>query len=638
MTPTAKMLLSRLLLAVRGAASNLLHMCWPASSSSLNKKKCFRRLACHSCVVFSLVSALLLLQASHHVTLQSRQSPSRQSLLQRLRQTVAGQMRPSQAAAGQGAQSLLPVDRAGTKRPRGMEEEEEKKLQWPTAIGHAAPGQRDAQKFAAKNAAAGKPQAALPGAVRLDETRLNGTHGVNKHSAPTGDSHTQRGQGHKIDMNDTGKAREGLNNKPHAEDLGGWWHLVPGTNTYLLSAHLDDRFKMGAFVRILTVSPRKEDPDLCCTHWRQGKRNTTIRIYERELHPAHYSYRYAVHSLLCLIPPWQSPPDRVSVALCKLDPPAESEGRTSLLVHRPTGPKVEFAVCLPMLFGRYDRLLHLLQSVEFYRLLGASLVTVYNYSLGPNVDAALHLYAKAGLANVLPWPVSEHLNVSTGWRLDRNPGDVHYYGQIGCMTDCLYRSAHRARWVFMNDIDEVVVPHAFANWSEMVSALSPVGGESNGEQRFSVFTFMNGIFPLEPHAIYRKLPARACVHESEADVDYLRTLRLVTDGRATKVLVDSRSVVHQGVHRADTLLQGALVLNVPEQAALLHHYKSVGAALFQPGTENVTEDRATLLYREQLLPRVHAMLAMLCAQGGPHVVPKQASKSAKRPTKKRPKT
>lgn len=61
---------------------------------------------------------------------------------------------------------------------------------------------------------------------------------------------------------------------------------------------------------------------------------------------------------------------------------------------------------------------------------------------------------------VIPWSLSRFLNVSHGWLPKHGPGEIHYYGQIPALHDCVYRYMYLSQYVALQDIDELILPQS----------------------------------------------------------------------------------------------------------------------------------------------------------------------------------
>lgn len=61
--------------------------------------------------------------------------------------------------------------------------------------------------------------------------------------------------------------------------------------------------------------------------------------------------------------------------------------------------------------------------------------------------------------------MSKFLKVSHHWKPKLGPGDLHYYGQIPALNDCVYRNMYRSRYVAMIDTDELILPQTVNRWT-----------------------------------------------------------------------------------------------------------------------------------------------------------------------------
>ena len=98
-------------------------------------------------------------------------------------------------------------------------------------------------------------------------------------------------------------------------------------------------------------------------------------------------------------------------------------------------------------------------------------MVIYNTSCGPDLSHLLQIYSQEGFVEIVPWPISEHLNPSHGWLHSQHGGDVHYFGQLTTLNECIYRSMQRSRYVLLNDIDEIIMPYQHENLTSLMNML-----------------------------------------------------------------------------------------------------------------------------------------------------------------------
>ena len=69
-----------------------------------------------------------------------------------------------------------------------------------------------------------------------------------------------------------------------------------------------------------------------------------------------------------------------------------------------------------------------------------------------------------GFLEVIAWPLAGRLNVSRSWRPDLGAGQLHYYGQLAALSDCVYHNMYRCRYLGLHDMDELILPQAVDRW------------------------------------------------------------------------------------------------------------------------------------------------------------------------------
>ncbi|XP_054884967.1 uncharacterized protein LOC129359395 isoform X2 [Poeciliopsis prolifica] len=147
-----------------------------------------------------------------------------------------------------------------------------------------------------------------------------------------------------------------------------------------------------------------------------------------------------------------------------------------------------FTVCLSTMFD-FNNVLQFVQSLEMLRFLGVSKVFVYKTSCSAKTQRVLNYYTRKGILEVIPWSMSGFLNVSRGWLPSHGPGDLHYFGQITALNDCLYRNMYRSKYVALHDVDELILPQTVKTWTELLPLLE------SKYTRNKCYMFENNVFP-----------------------------------------------------------------------------------------------------------------------------------------------
>ncbi|XP_047466898.1 uncharacterized protein LOC125023587 [Mugil cephalus] len=265
--------------------------------------------------------------------------------------------------------------------------------------------------------------------------------------------------------------------------------ITPLNNTkhLLVSAFMDQREK-GFDVRIIGIFKRDSIQPLhcffCCAG-RLSKETTPSKILQ---HSDNFGFPYTTTDVLCRIPQYC---DASYVTLLTQPEKDTTTKHTWLPIRNKNEKKLQFhfTVCISTLFNNYNNVLQFAQTLEMYRLLGVNRVVIYNTSCGSELDRLLQSYSEEGFVEMVPWPIDKHLKPSPGWRFSEYGGDLHYYGQLTTLNECIYRSMERSRYVLLNDIDEIIMPYQHNDLMSVMNTL---------EQQYphaGVFQIENHIFP-----------------------------------------------------------------------------------------------------------------------------------------------
>ncbi|XP_026194916.1 beta-1,4-galactosyltransferase galt-1-like isoform X2 [Anabas testudineus] len=252
--------------------------------------------------------------------------------------------------------------------------------------------------------------------------------------------------------------------------------ITPLENTkhFLVSAYMDQRVK-GFDIRIIGIFRRDSIQTLYCLFCCAGHLSTTTPAAVL-VHSDHFGFPFGTTDIMCKIPTHCNAVSHVTL----LTQPngVEVSNHTWLLIrNKKTDGKekktfqFDFTVCISTLFGEYNNVLQFAQTLEMYRLLGVGRVVIYNTSAGPELNRLLKTYSEEGLVEMVEWPIHKHLNPSNGWLFSKHGGDLHYYGQLVTLNDCIYRSMDRSRYVLLNDIDEIIMPYQHDNLKSMMDML-----------------------------------------------------------------------------------------------------------------------------------------------------------------------
>lgn len=270
-------------------------------------------------------------------------------------------------------------------------------------------------------------------------------------------------------------------------------------------------------------------------------------------------FRYAASLLHCFMRS-QTPPDYVSVTTRRC-----STSANILKVQRYSDPghfQRHFTVCLTPLNYHYNNTYELVEWFELNKVLGAEKFVVYNCSIAQNVDHILRLYSGWGLVDVIQWKLPMKVKTTQN---EHTSDEIHYYGQLAALQDCLYRNRHISEFVVNIDLDEFIIPQSenISTWSQLLSHLDHNAG---------AYIFLNTFFRKEWDNEVTNSRFK----------EYVDRYRLTTLGkvyREEKVYpVRQRSKYFARTTDAGLLMiHNVLGLNraetVPAIVGLLHHYR-----------------------------------------------------------------
>uniref|UniRef100_A0A8C7S7K4 Glycosyltransferase family 92 protein n=1 Tax=Oncorhynchus mykiss TaxID=8022 RepID=A0A8C7S7K4_ONCMY len=380
---------------------------------------------------------------------------------------------------------------------------------------------------------------------------------------------------------------------------------VNDTKHFMVGAYKEHRLE-GSSVRIISIFRRDSVQPLYCvfycgTHWANGMKA------EVQMHSDHFG---TCHFLFGFSPALthlnQHPNQRNKGLGDSLITDAElAQNQTFLHIQNLVKREEEefqfnFTVCWSNLFGDYNNVLQVTQTLEMYKLLGVQHVVVYNTSCGPDLERLLQSYTQEGFVEVVPWPINQHMNPSNGWQPSEHGGDIHYYGQLTTLNDCVYRNMYQSRYVLLNDIDEIIAPYQHQTLPQMMDVLQ------RQNPKAEVFLIENHIFPksqFEPSGRFerpnwRDVPGiNIMEHIYREEPDY----RIY---HPSKMIVRPRAVEQTSVH--SVLRNFGQTVKVPPNVCHIIHVR----VPLQGGLtkKELHEDKRVWDYESQLVPNVDKAL------------------------------
>ena len=112
--------------------------------------------------------------------------------------------------------------------------------------------------------------------------------------------------------------------------------------------------------------------------------------------------------------------------------------------------------------------IEMIEWLELNMIMGVNFFTFYNFSASEHLFNVLEYYRSSGKIEMLAWTLPTIEKQEGTWTID-----IHYYGQLAALNDCLYRNKARSKFVALFDLDEFIVPQNpdVLTWMEMLEQL-----------------------------------------------------------------------------------------------------------------------------------------------------------------------
>ncbi|XP_064641492.1 uncharacterized protein LOC135496230 [Lineus longissimus] len=353
---------------------------------------------------------------------------------------------------------------------------------------------------------------------------------------------------------------------------------------YVFAAYLDDRHNI---VRITAIA-RSLQTGFCQMWYRDGDVMKTSAVKSQRL-PEGHGRKYDGFYVTCPLPG-----GRIPYAVSVVSSPCEKPTNVLKVLNT---KKVDyskmtgFGVCSPPFNFKYKRVDQMIENLETNRMLGATKFTFYNYSLGDEVYKVLKPYIQQGIVELVQWPIP--VLVQT-WPPTVTQ-EIHYFGQIANLNDCLYRNHQKVKYVAFTDLDEYAVPRRQKNWTALINDL-----EKRGVHAAS-YMFRNVFFKCEwdDDEDLAKIPLIKKLN-MEVILKTKRQPRIFSPNQRSKNIVEVRRAVTVGVHNIWNFEHGFGSHILSESDGLLHHYRNWETK----GDRNYVVDKYMHKFRTELLGRV----------------------------------
>ncbi|XP_078502245.1 uncharacterized protein LOC144756358 [Lissotriton helveticus] len=345
---------------------------------------------------------------------------------------------------------------------------------------------------------------------------------------------------------------------------GGTITPLENRRMFIVGAYRDDRETPR--IRVIAIAHHQEVKELYCwLHCRSRRGYLSIKKATILIHANRFGFPYGPADVLCSEPP-NCDPKYMSL---NWSPEGDSDQLPAFEIknRNPQPITANFTVCISNLFGNYNNILQVVQSIEMYKLLGAQKVMIYRTNCSGTLDQMLRYYSSEGTVEVVPWPIHEYLNTTKAWKYSKDPKDIGYYGQTVTLNDCIYRNMYRSKYVILNDLDEIIVPYKHEDWPSVMDHLQ------NQNPEAGIFLFENHIFPKTLFtstdwfntSSWKAVPGEDILQHVQREPDR------ATFFNARKMILNPRKVIQSSVH--SVLKAYSKSFRVPMDVAIVSHWR-----------------------------------------------------------------
>ncbi|XP_067678717.1 uncharacterized protein [Haliotis asinina] len=238
-------------------------------------------------------------------------------------------------------------------------------------------------------------------------------------------------------------------------------------DVYAFSAHYD---VSDTVVKVVALTPTFQAVSVFCRLETNGEVLASVDEGVEVKMKDHHAKSYTAAIILCKVHNGAQPA-RLAVIQDKNQTPTKY-----MKVNYPKKDHYAFSVCVTPFSPVYGDAYELVQNTELGIILGAEHFTFYVQSASGPVPNYLEKYQERGVAEVLPWsPLID---------------EVHAYGQIAAIQDCLYRNKATSDYILFQDINEIFMPLKHKSWKDLIEA------KLKHEPKVAAIVFRKSFFPL----------------------------------------------------------------------------------------------------------------------------------------------
>uniref|UniRef100_A0A3Q2GP03 Glycosyltransferase family 92 protein n=1 Tax=Cyprinodon variegatus TaxID=28743 RepID=A0A3Q2GP03_CYPVA len=315
-----------------------------------------------------------------------------------------------------------------------------------------------------------------------------------------------------------------------------------------------------------------------------------------DIHWDHFGFPYGTADILCPLPSGCGTPTRVAITTGAI------RNKGTEVSFRNQKVLTNFSYTFTSCFSTMYNFTNVLQvTFELLQYLGVNRVVVYKTNCSADTQRVLDYYTKKGLVEVIPWSLSNYLTVSRKALPKQDPADIHYFGQIPALNDCLYRYMYQSKYVALHDPDEYILPH----WVELLPIL---------EKRYGAgkcYIFENNWIPVEfaltpppPHTLPQQKQWQNISGVNILTHIYNEPIAPKPAFNNYKIITNPRAVFAVSVH--GVLKPWKTCTWTDRKIARMYHIKLRGKTELKP--EQLIYDNRLLNYNAQLSSAVNIVL------------------------------
>ncbi|KAL1494409.1 hypothetical protein ABEB36_010012 [Hypothenemus hampei] len=350
----------------------------------------------------------------------------------------------------------------------------------------------------------------------------------------------------------------------------GSWQPINGSRFkfYVFSAYYDSR-RNQRNIRIIAATKTRGPERVYCRLWYRSSENSSSTFNSSKTVTArmkvireNWNLRYSACFVMCPLKANMSVPVAVSV-VAKLNS-APSNMLSVINNFDPnwqsnTNTIGKFAVCVKPLHFDYNKELQIMEFIELNRLMGVDHFTFYNHTIGPQVSCILDHYRSEGIITLLPWKLPM-----------LSQKEIRTEGLFAALNDCLYRSMYRYSHALLVDLDEYIIPNYNTSLPQLINYLNHrLNTRTTGS-----FSFQNAFFYLQWDDDEKVDDFKDPIASNLVTLKKTRRkTKLHPHKQRSKYICRPELVIEAGNHFVWEFQPGHGTLNVPADAAILHHYR-----------------------------------------------------------------